>query len=90
MDEFGRVLVIGVKHDYNIPAKCNSFIVTGFLVSAVAFVIIMLNNMPDPDLPAYFDGIIAAVVVNQNNFVNNVEWDLLCMVLTISPLLFST
>jgi len=76
MDQFGRVLVIGMQHDDNVGAKLERFVVARFLIAAVTEVVVVLDDVADADFARDGDCSIRTVVVHEYDFVYDVEWDL--------------
>ncbi len=65
-----------MKHDYNVGPNFEGFVITRFLVPAVAFVLLVNNNVMNFKLFSHFNSVIPAAVVNQDHLVNNGEIDL--------------
>lgn len=59
-----------MEHNHNIGCNFERFVVARFLVSTVAFVLLVNNNVFNTKLFTDFNGIVFAAVVNQNYFVN--------------------
>lgn len=73
MDELRRVLVIGVQHDHNVSTNLESLVVTGLLITAIAFILLMADDVVNAQFLPYVNGTVAAGIVNQDHFIYNFE-----------------
>ena len=76
MDEVRGVLIVGMQHDHDIRPEFEGFSVTALLVSTIALVLFVADNVSYAQLPGLFDGMVAAGIIHQHDFVNNVERNL--------------
>ena len=64
-----------MEHDHDIGIDLQRFVVAAFLVPAVAFVFLMLDDVFDAKLPGDFDGVVAAAVIHQDHIIHNIKRD---------------
>jgi hypothetical protein len=75
-DQLGGILVIRMEHDDDVGANLECFIVAGFLVAAIASVLFMSDDMVDAEFFGHGDGVVPAIVIYEDDFVDDIEWDL--------------
>ena len=76
LQEERRVLVVGMEHHDDVRPDLERLVVAGLLVAAVAFVLIVLDDIFDAQLLGHLDRVVAAAVVDQDDVVDDVERDL--------------
>src|SRR5580658_1936419 len=65
-----------MEHNDDIGAQFQRFVITGLLVAAITPVLVMPDDMGDPQLAGHGDGPVTAVVVHQHHLIDDIERDL--------------
>ena len=73
MYQFWCVLIIRMQHDNNVRLKFERAVVTAFLIAAITKIAVVQNDVFDADFLCYANGLIRAVVVNQNYVIDDVN-----------------
>lgn len=76
-DEEWRVLVIRMQHDDNIRVDFKGLLVQRFLIAPISFVLFVADDMVDAEVTGFFNGIVAAGIIAQNDFVHEASGNFL-------------
>src|SRR5215471_10320186 len=72
-DQFGIVLVVRVKHHYDVCSQSQGMLIARLLISAVTPILFVLENMLYAKRLSHAHCIILAIVVNEDNIIHDVE-----------------
>ena len=75
MDQFGRVLIIGMEHDHDIRAQVQRLFITGLLIGAIALILLMNDHMLDAQFFRFCLGVVIAKIVNDDHLVHDIKGD---------------
>ena len=75
-NELWCVLIVGVKHDHDVGTEIECCAVAGLLIAAIASIAIVTNHVLNPELTSNGRCVVARMIVDENNIVDNVEGDL--------------